>query len=69
MENLRPESYNVINDNTRAILIEFYENGMLSTKEINKIKEAAARTGLDLEKIKVFLLKFYNCSFIIAIEL
>ena len=53
MNTKRPESYCLIDDKKRSILVTFYESGMTSTIEEEKVKLASEETGLSVEKIKV----------------
>ena len=55
MENKRPESYLLITDTQKSSLLHLYEEGMHSTLEAEKMRDAVEKTGLSIQRIKVYI--------------
>ena len=55
MDFKRPDSYKIMTDEQKEVLIRFYRQGMTSTTMFDKIKRAAEETNLSAERVKVYL--------------
>ncbi len=53
MDSKRPATYTLISDEQKAQLLQYYNLGMKSTLDTEKINDAVRDTGLPVEKVKV----------------
>ena len=49
----RSENYCLTTDNQRQILVQFFNDGMRSTLDTEKISEASKVAGLSVQRVKV----------------
>lgn len=57
MDPSRSERYLIITDAQKEVLVNYFNDGMTSTMEGDKINSAAETTGLTTQRIKVGLFK------------
>ena len=50
---VRPESYALLNEEQKKKLTDFYEAGMRSTTDTEKIEKVSEETGLTIKQVKV----------------